>query len=362
MTKLTPVFEQRNYTPKFPEPGLRWQVDELNWRAVGGCANAQLSARGTPLALWSVLNYLRCPVVITDELEREVWWGYVNSAQVTEGAITYGVSLDEMANQISVAYCYVEAGGVGQYKLSTAGRDADSIAEYGTKERIISLSQASAAMATQVRDTALAQLRYPIPTLQTGSGSAGATLSCRGWYSTLDWLTYANSGTTLAATSSQIATICGAAACGQFLTAVDVKDASGVTSSIYRDGNSTGLAVVEELLRGGTSNNRRLLASVTSSRRLQIFEEPAKPTTPRYFLNKQGQIVSIFGQVVEAHLVGTTAVGNWAALKDVIPATVDVSHLADPSLIFIEEATWRGGALTVTPRDVKNLADWEGIA
>ena len=35
-------------------------------------------------------------------------------------------------------------------------------------------------------------------------------------------------------------------------------------------------------------------------------------------------------------------VGSWVQLTDVVPASVDLSKLADPTLQFVEGATWSG--------------------
>ena len=44
---------------------------------------------------------------------------------------------------------------------------------------------------------------------------------------------------------------------------------------------------------------------------------------------------------------------HWLHLKDVIPASVDTTRLADISKLFIEEVEWsRTGGLRITPRDV----------
>ena len=45
---------------------------------------------------------MRCPVEITDERGTLVWYGYVAEVETRVGAITVGVSLDDMANKIAV--------------------------------------------------------------------------------------------------------------------------------------------------------------------------------------------------------------------------------------------------------------------
>jgi len=52
-------------------------------------------------------------------------------------------------------------------------------------------------------------------------------------------------------------------------------------------------------------------------------------------------------------------VGVWARLKDVIPGSVDTSKLADPTLMFVDEAEYEPAtdSLKFTPRGLLNV--WE---
>ncbi len=122
---------------------------------------------------------------------------------------------------------------------------------------------------------------------------------------------------------------------GEFLTGVDVAQASGVYLPSYRDGDTTTLAEVKALLESGGANGRRLLASVDTYRRLSVYEEP-DPATIRYAMNSDGVVLE--GQ---QHIVPyLPPVGEWVQLVDVIPASVDITMLIDPTVQFIEGATW----------------------
>lgn len=59
---------------------------------------------------------------------------------------------------------------------------------------------------------------------------------------------------------------------GQFITSgAEVENASGVFTPPYRDGQQTALAVIQDLLKLGTSSGGVLLASVTKDKRLRIY-------------------------------------------------------------------------------------------
>lgn len=361
MNNLMPVFSSRDYSNRLVDPSLNWSVNSYRWHALGGPVDATISATGTVLGLWTLLDYLRCPVTIRDENNTDCWWGYVHAVEIQQGGIRFGASLKRMANKVRVKYSFIAPGSqmAGETKNTAAASDTDSIAEYGTKELLQSISGASDAQALQIRDTLLAQRKYPIPTVDFADGEDRAILTCQGWYDTLGWQYYANSGTSDVATTTQIAAIVTAA--GQFLTATDIDNASGVTSPEFRDGNTTALREIQDLLESGTTNKRRLLASVDAGRRLRVYEEPARPSVAPYLIASDGSFRTPVGVLLEPHLAGMLVTGNWAALQDVLPASVDLTRLADPSMLFIEEAVWSRNRLIPKVRDVAGYMELGGL-
>jgi TPR repeat protein len=138
-------------------------------------------------------------------------------------------------------------------------------------------------------------------------------------------------------TTDQITTL--VESCGQFYEDTIVEDASGIETIQYRNGDSTGLYEMEKLLQSGTTNGRRLLAETTPSRYLRIYEEAAKPTNPKncYGLDADGLLYFQSGAPVD---LTQCPVGMWCHLVDVIPATVDLSVISDPSLFFVDCAEY----------------------
>jgi hypothetical protein len=135
-------------------------------------------------------------------------------------------------------------------------------------------------------------------------------------------------------TTDQISDIVSTA--GEFFLGTTIDNASGVNSGTYRAGDQTALYEVMELLKTGTTNNRRLLAEVTEIRKLRVFEEPAKDSA-NYTYSKGGEIRDENDGLV---LPQDCPVGVWMLLKDFIPSTANISKLANPSPIFIEEAEY----------------------
>lgn len=490
-----------------PVPNVRLEVNSLRWAAVGGCDEASITAYGDPNNLWELIEFLRCPVFVRDEIGRDAWWGYVDEARVRIGALEVGATLSSLTNAVAVAYSYVQPGTqtVGQRKTTAWATDADSIAEYGRKEFLSSQAGMSDASATARRDAVLGAFRWPGGIVNPfgkprgrvnysgASQSQSATLVCRGWWKTTDWrqasipsvvgpnylttsaaeqavgsaagtqkammvfnvgsqalsalqidvyarkqgapadnlvlaiynldstgvptgsalksvsITGSGLGASLAWTAGVITeqqltantdyglvisrsgavdgtnyyavgvnTALGytggyfriyngsawvarapdadmnfliwvnnnaetteqirdlVTLYGEFITAVDVDAASGVTLPSYRDGDTKVMQELRSLLEAGGPNGRRLLASVDTERRLKVWEEPAS-TTVGYYLKQDGSVLDRNQRLVPEHL---SPVGQWCLLKDVLPASADLSKLNNPEMQFIEGAAW----------------------
>ncbi len=143
---------------------------------------------------------------------------------------------------------------------------------------------------------------------------------------------------------------------GEFISGVDRGVfTSGILTQQYRDGYASGLFELNELLWMGTSNSRRMLARIGEHRRLQIAEEPASSTRP-YLLQRDGSLRDASDTPVRNELC---PVGMWARFKDIIPPSVDITRLADPAKLFIEQSEYEVASrkLTLTPRGVQDPFD-----
>lgn len=327
---------ERNFSEPLSVPDVQYLPQWYTWHVFGGPRAAEIAVTGAPEAVWEMIEKLRCPVEIMNARGEACWWGFVNAVRIEIGAWAVGVSLESMYNRVAVAYSLVEPGSqtVGTRATTTWVQNDDSVSTYGQKEFRGSLDGATTDQANNARNALLAQARYPIPDIQPrGDGEQlSATLECLGWWETLNWRYYANTNTASVETTTQIAAMIAAA--GPMLTGCSVMNSSGINSSEYRDGDSLALELIESLLKSGTTNGRRLLATVTRERRVRVYEEPAVGSND-YLLTAQGDLQDAWGLPVDKE---KCQVGVWAKLKDVIPASADVAKLADPSRIFIEAA------------------------
>lgn len=188
MATLKPVLFTRNLNltrSTLLLPGITWEVGDVSWGVEGGCISASITAKGNLSALRQLLGILRCPVEITDEVGQLSWWGFVSEVAIETGTIRVAASLSDMANRVAVAY------GSGSTRETTEwAEDAESIAEYGSKELLATLSNALASQAEQKRDALLSSRKYPVLNPSRSYGEVKATILCQGWLSTLDWYYY----------------------------------------------------------------------------------------------------------------------------------------------------------------------------
>ena len=180
-----------------PGAGVRAQVLRYAWDCVGGPSWAALRVVGPEAGVWEAAEWLRCPVEIYSPLGELVWWGYVNGLQAGGagggGSVSLGVGLDGMANKVAAAYTVAASiWGAPPTRVQTAwAEDMESQAEYGVKERVLTVSGHDALLAERVRDAELA--RAGLPPVLVGGASLGGSVAlwCRGWFSTLGWRYYA---------------------------------------------------------------------------------------------------------------------------------------------------------------------------
>lgn len=182
------IIQRRDFTDLIIQPELDFAVERYNWSTTGGPKQARITATGDRAELFSLLNHLRAPVEILNDNGEAVWWGFINAVNINWDGIGFGCDLDSMSNDVAVAYTDQNI------RFTTAwSSDADSVAEYGQKEILLTIADATATDALQRRDTYLAGAKYPTPVLQaSGARTGSAKITCVGWINMLDWRYYAN--------------------------------------------------------------------------------------------------------------------------------------------------------------------------
>lgn len=356
-SKFSVCIMERGFTNPLTMPGVKIIPERYSVAAIGGPKAATLNLRGNERGLWEMLEWIRCPVEILDERMSAVWWGYIHGTEINTGRIRVGISLDDVYNRVAIAYSYVPPGTntVGTRATTTWAQDDDSAAYFGTKELLASAGGMTPAQAEAKRDNILAACKYikPVINFASGGGAVGTgKITCRGWWNTLGWKYYGQASTTDTETTAQIAAII--AASGQFLTGTFINPASGLSGSALRRGDRTALAEIEDLLAQGKSGGRRLLATVTNQREVVVNEEAASSNFELY-LKKDSRVENKWG---DEAVMQTCPVG-WAKLKDVIPSSLDMTRIADPSMVYIEEASYDVARQRYIPTPKGERSVWE---
>lgn len=340
------VFYERNFTNKISfDTKTKFEVDRYSWNMKGGPEKAYLHVNAAA-DRWDLMKLLRCPVEIYGTGGRLNWFGYVNRVTIPSGASMIGRGLDAMYNSVDVYYDGTFLG---------ASSNAVSVTEYGQKEKILSLSNAGTAEATQAQAVYLADHHLPSTEPQLSGGDTKIIIECYGWYQTLDWKYYKNTGTDNVEHTAQITAI--EADCGQFISGVIVENTTGLTSTEERDGRNTGLYFINQLLDAGTNNTRPLLAYVDKNRYLHVYERSVVPldNIPDYLYLDDGNLQTPLGQFV---LPEYCVVAGWARVKSAPEA---LGNTIRP--FYIERAEYNARTNTVTywPADAFEqirLAKW----
>jgi hypothetical protein len=168
--------------------GLKVEVTRYTKTVFGGCDKAEIEVTGEPERLLELINYLRDGVEIYDGNGNPIWWGYVQRVEIPHEKVMVVVDLDEMSNQVAIAYNLISAGGntIGIRGTSPWIIDEDSIAKYGIKELLESGGSMNAvealSMATRLRN----ELSFPRAYV-VSSQQITARIECYGWWHTLGW-------------------------------------------------------------------------------------------------------------------------------------------------------------------------------
>lgn len=123
---------------------------------------------------------------------------------------------------------------------------------------------------------------------------------------------------------------------GQFFSGVEIRAGSGLALPSYRDGDTLALDEVVNLLESGGANGRRLLATVDEHRTVVVAEEPAS-TDVGLWIDRDGIVYDMQDQVWPGQI---NPCGQWCQAREVLSANVSLNYLNDPTLQFVESATW----------------------
>ena len=149
---------------------------------------------------------------------------------------------------------------------------------------------------------------------------------------------------------------------GEFITGYDVPATARELPARNQSGNINALEIVEQLLRHGTSNDKRLVAEVTPGRRLVVSEETVFGNDNIFILSNNA-FENKFGISIPLHQAHKI-VRRWATPKDLITVIGNQIRFADLGNQFVEHAeyTVRNDRLRVRMREASDLFDLARLA
>ncbi|MHB8132873.1 MAG: choice-of-anchor R domain-containing protein [Anaerolineaceae bacterium] len=188
------LFYDRAFVPALGLDGL-FSVQDLSWGLPGGAKTAVLEMESDHLEseMERVLGMLRFGVDICDDLGQVVWNGFVNEVEIWRGAVSLKLGLDGLANRVAVRYEDLKprASWSKEDSISDFVEDSNSILDFGVKEWIGNLPNATPAQAAAAATTWLKEkvkIRKNVELI--GNKNEKVVLHCVGWWESLGWIFY----------------------------------------------------------------------------------------------------------------------------------------------------------------------------
>lgn len=282
-------------------------------------------------AVW--MDRLLCPVNVSGPGAVTCWDGYISQVSYQVGGRQRSVSLDAVANRVTVRYQTY----LGTPSATASASNTTSQALYGVIDGVLSIGTTDSAGATGLRDQYLGNRAYPKQQpgaelhMQAGAGGADGcvvTLTCAGWYATLGLVVLARADTSTEATTAQVATLIGGSSPGigatnGFLATTATINGTGVTTTRQIDADTSYRAAIEAKLQLGNTSNQRFAWGVYDSRTLVVnIWAGATPTTVGY----RAQYAT--GQITNA---GGVSIDYWDVRPDAIVVDSDLLPITTPT-------------------------------
>lgn len=299
-----------------------------------------------------------------------IWEGYIAQVSYSVGGRSRSVSLDSVANRITVRY----QTSLGTPGVTAAESDTTSQALYGVIDAAQSIGRGDLASAQNLRGQILNTRAYPrqLPSSQlglsdgTGDGAGVAiTVTCAGWYATLDLVTLVRSDTSTEAATLQVATLIsgstpGIGATNGWLATTATISGTGATTPRSISADTTYRAAIEARLALGDTSSpvQRFAWGVYGDRTLVVnVWAGATPTTVGYRARySTGEIETGGGARVDYWEVRPDAIVVDA---DLLPVTTPTTASDAADRFYLERVTFSAGpdglSLTLEPEASSGL-------
>ena len=207
-----------------------------------------------------------------------VWEGFISKVTVSTGAASAFNDIRPVANAVWVRYRDFTTGDLAR---STVAPHANSQAKYGRKDWVLSGGQLRSTVADQKADNYLDFNYWATPQLDTfevggaGGGEIDLQIQCLGWWHTLDWRVYNQTGVVVEANAAAVVTAI-VAAVGPFMLSTSIgANATQVAQEYDADRRAGG--IIKSIADLGDSGGSPWIAGVGLDREF-YFKAGAPPT------------------------------------------------------------------------------------
>jgi hypothetical protein len=307
------------------------------------------------------LEWLMNTVVVYGPEAQTIWEGFVSQVDIAIGGRQISASLDQLCNRAPVRYTLR---GLGTPQVTAAADSTASQAIYGVKAATISVGTTDSTAAQALRDAYLATYKLPVASVTSTiapnqtDAAISVTLTCAGWYTTLDWVTLERTDTSSESTTTQVGVLIGSSAPGigatnAFLsTSTASIGSSGISDTRQVEADTPYRQKIEALLGKGTSSNQRLAWGVYEDRILTVRQwAGATPSTIGYRLRLGSAVIEdANGAWVRPWDVRPDAMVEEA---DLISVDVPIGAIETPGTYYLERVTCsvdgNGASVTLEP-------------
>lgn len=341
-----------SYTPagvfqgSFGDSVLAW---EYELAADGGNVAARFTIGGkfTEIEDW-IENGLGRHVVCYAPEGAEIWAGFVDRIEVRLGSLSFVRGpLMEIGNRVSVAYSAIldettEPPIMGGQTTTIIVEDDDSQAAFGIIEKVVSGGTITDDIAEQIRDTWLAENKWPVTSSDFAVGQEVGELSlvvyCLGYSEWLKAYIYNQTASSLSVTlTTKMLAVLAADPNGLISTNYDKIATNALLTNSYENEDRDAHTIIRELVSQGDINDNRFIFGVGKGQRAYYS---AVPTTVRYTqsLLTGRPLISDNDVQINPWLVKA---GEYMRFTDfLVGRNLPTNFREDPRVLFIERLTY----------------------
>ncbi len=179
------------------------RISSFGWFDTASC-DIQVRGLGQQSNVLERLLGTRAAIYVVDPIQ-PVWEGFVNRVSFVKNGVEWSISLDAMANRVAIVYSNTSVSPAAT-TLATAVNDTTSQGIYGIKGTLVDLPKNYGATGlTTYQNTILALNSWPQASLNAvSSPDSLVKLELLGFWYTLGWSFYSNSGLTTPALDSMV--------------------------------------------------------------------------------------------------------------------------------------------------------------